>query len=64
MHAAILGALPVGVYALEEMRYKIGSLYESPEFAQHQEICAIFAALGLHEWGVSRLWRHFRLVSI
>lgn len=64
MHATVLGALPAGVYALEEMRYKTDSFYESPEFAPHQESRAIFGALGLHEWSVSQLWRHFRLVSI
>lgn len=64
MHAAVLGALPTGVYALEEMRYKAGSFYDAGEFVQHQGNRAVFAALGLHEWGVSQLWRHFRLVNI
>lgn len=64
MHVAVLGALPAGVYALEEMRYKTGSFYDAPEFAQQKEHRSVFSALGLHEWSISQIWRHFRLVSI
>lgn len=63
MHIAFLEALPSNVYALEERRLKSGSFYEIPEFSPHRKHCPVFAALGLHEWSVSQIWRHFRRVS-
>lgn len=64
LHIAVLQVLPFVVYALEERRFKAGSFYETPEFAQQKELCPLFAALGLHEWSISHLWRHFRQVRV
>lgn len=63
MHMAVLEALPSSVYTLEERRFKAGSFYETTEFSPHRKHCPVFAALGLHEWSVSHIWRHFRRVS-
>ncbi|CAM9286904.1 unnamed protein product [Ectocarpus fasciculatus] len=63
LHIAVLQALPSVVYALEERRFKAGSFYDTPEFAQQKELCPVFAALGLHEWSISHMWRHFRQMN-
>lgn len=63
MHIAILEALPARVYALEEMRFKAGSFYDTPDFAEQTKRVPAFSALGLHEWSISQLWRHFTTVS-
>lgn len=63
MHIAILEVLPARVYALEEMRFKAGSFYDTPDFAEQTKHVPAFSALGLHEWSISQLWRHFRTVS-
>ncbi|CAM9264236.1 unnamed protein product [Ectocarpus sp. 4 AP-2014] len=63
LHIAVLQVLPSVVYALEERRFKAGSFYETPEFAQQKELRPLFAALGLHEWSISHLWRHFRQMN-
>lgn len=62
MHIAMLEALPAGVYALEERRFEVGSFFDSSDFAQQIQHCPVFASLGLHEWSVSHIWRHFREV--
>lgn len=64
MHVAVLEALPSRVYALEEMRFKAGSFYDTtPDFAEQTKHVPAFSALGLHEWSISQLWRHFTTVS-
>ena len=64
MHVAVLEALPSRVYALEEMRFKTGSFYDTtPDFAEQTKHVPAFLALGLHEWSISQLWRHFTTVS-
>lgn len=63
MHIAILEALPARVYALEEMRFKAGSFYDTSDFAEQTVHIPAFSALGLHEWSISQIWRHFRAVS-
>lgn len=63
LHVAVLEAFPANVYALEEGRFRAGSFYdEKKEFEPHRKHCALFAALGFHEWSVQHLWRHFRRV--
>lgn len=63
MYIAVLEALPSNVYSLEERRFQAGSFYETTEFSPHRKhCCPVFAALGLHEWSVSQIWRHFRRV--
>lgn len=63
MHIAVLEVLPANVYALEERRFNKGSLYETTEFSPHRKHCPVFAELGLHEWSIAQIWRHFRRVS-
>lgn len=65
MRVAIHEALPVNLYPLEERSFSKGSFYNGDEsFADHRAHVPVFETLGLHEWSVSQLWRHFRLVSI
>ncbi len=63
LHVAFLQVLPNRVYALEEICFKAGSLYDSPEFAEQAKHVPVFSALRLHEWSILQLWRHFRTVS-
>ncbi|CAM9833334.1 unnamed protein product, partial [Scytosiphon promiscuus] len=63
MHIAVLDMLPAGVYALEERRFEMGSFFETPEFAEQKQHCPVFVSLGLHEWAVSHIWRHFQKMN-
>lgn len=64
MCMAVLEALPVNVYRLAEKRFRTGSFYETKGFSGQRKHCPAFEALGLHEWAVSQIWRHFRRVSV
>lgn len=63
MHIAVLEALPAKVYALEERRFKAGAFYDTPDFAEQKLHVPAFSALGLHEWSISQIWRHFTTAS-
>ena len=63
MHIALLETMPARVYALKEKRFKAGSFYDTADFAEQKKHVPAFSALGLHEWSVSQLWRHFTTVS-
>lgn len=63
LRIAVHEAIPINMYHLEERHFAIGSLYESEEFATNRIHQDVFRVLGLHEWSVSQIWRHFRLVS-
>lgn len=61
---AIHEALPVNLYPLEEKNFSKGSFFDGDKsFADQRAHVSVFETLGLHEWSVSQLWRHFRLVS-
>lgn len=62
LRIAIHEALPFNLYHLEERRFLAGSLYESSRFSAHRSHQQLFEVLGLHEWSVSRIWRHFNMV--
>lgn len=63
---AVHEAFPLNLYPLEERLFSEGSFYgddgDSP-FAHQRAHIPIFETLGLHEWSVLQLWRHFRQVT-
>lgn len=62
LRVALHEATPFNFYRLEERCFSTGSLYNSDKFLANQTHRRVFEALGLHEWSICQIWRHYRLV--
>lgn len=63
---AVHEVFPLNLYPLEERLFSKGSFYaddDDTRFADQRAHIPVFETLGLHEWSVSQLWRHFRQVT-